>query len=530
MENSSLSWLILALVILAQFAFLILSISVGFKIRKLFPSDNDSYSIESENSFSLIGIKNSSKNIQTIKNSLNDYLRNHYKKNKVPDLSQMVQMIKDRSRVYDGTANFFATVPILIGLGGTVLGLFFAFFNFRNANNNSTNFLAIISKSSSIAFIGTLSGIGCTIISNFFISLCKRFRDTQLNNFFFFLNSNLSPTLPTLKDETVAIIGESMSRFSEEYFEQFREYTETFRGINKELAELYESGLKETIERNTVSLEKLNTYIDKLDDLKDITRGITFTPLIVTEFSTAASDLVVKLDTVAKLLDSSISENKHTTEYLGKLLNAYERLEDQAHKDIVDLTADKQVFSNYGDAIKQFLITSRSRLEELAKNNERFDTEINQVVNDFIHSISKSREEYLNTVERVEQQLTNQVKKSFDTEAYKDFANKIESIQQSIENEMENIKLLASTLQSLNEKLSGTVIPAFSQASNAINNTNNFLRNELPVAINKTIEANKKMVVMTSEKLLGEPKSWGEWSYRAAKKLFRKNNHSRNDA
>ncbi|MEI6949301.1 MotA/TolQ/ExbB proton channel family protein [Paraflavisolibacter sp. H34] len=504
MGSPDLHFLLLGIVILLQIIFLGRTIAMGNKIKNIFSASESPYEVTENEGRHYIHSKSKSGDLSRINDEINRYLSSHYFNNKTPDISQIFLMIKDRSRVHDSLAGFFATIPILIGLAGTVLGLFFAFFNFQSTDTaEAADFLNIISKSSSIAFIGTLSGITCTIIGNYYNNHCKMERDISMNLFLSFLNTHLSPLLPTLKDETVALVATSLHHFSQDYFHQFENYTSEFRQINQQISLLYHNGLKDIIERNSQNLEKLNLYIDKLESLNEISKGITFQPALVSEFSTAASRLV-------QSLDDSAAHHRENVRFLEDLLTAYRKLEERAHNNIIDLTADKQVFADYGLAIRRFIETGEQRMNAFSAISASFDEELKTMGTEYVH-----------TVGVVKKELVEQVERTFDTEGYRDFARQIQIIQASVEKESENIRQLATAFAQLNDKVSHQLIPAFSKTSDSLNTMNVFLRNDLPRALENTIEANKRMVQETSRQLLTEPRSWGQWSFQLVQRLFK---------
>ena len=511
------NWIILSAVFLIQLTILILGLLTANKIRQLFSPNIKDYSIETNDGVVCIKVSYSSRYLTEICKEINMYLSNHYSSKKSVDIDQINVLVNNRATIYDGIANFIGTVPVLIGLAGTVLGMYFAFNDYASSTESS-DFITLISKSSSIAFLGTLSGIFSTIVCNFFNSYWKRIRDIRLNSFLSFLDLNLSPKLPTLKDETVALIANSMQSFGESYFAQFEKYTDQFKKINAELDLFYRIGLKEIIERNSLNLEKLDLYIDKLDNLQDVTKGITFKPIIVTQFSNAASELVQKIENVSISLKETMEKQEASNKNVNQILNAYEKLEERVHKNIIDLTADKQIFGDYGNAITQFFDDSKKKLEKFAEHSETLGSSIETLSIDYKHIFGTLCDN-----------ITKQIKDNISSEGFDSLSKTISTIEGSLANELKRIEALAFGLQDLASKISNGLVPAFQESTRTVAATNIILSDGLPKAMADTVETNRSMVITASEKMMKEPKSWGQWTFGMAKRLFGKRSKSKNE-
>ncbi|MCS3794824.1 MotA/TolQ/ExbB proton channel family protein [Niastella sp. OAS944] len=513
-------FIILICIILVQVWVLLRIVNIGGKIKYLFPDLGKKISVKKDSINGLsINIESDVLDMQILKNEINDCLKAHHINERPPDITQLLTMARDRSRIYDGKAGVLVTVPILLGLAGTIIGLGWAFYNIDvGGKSEELDFLSAITHSAAIAFVGTLGGILVTIGSATYISACKRERDKRLNWFCTNMNTYLAVVIPTIKDQTAALIASSMFKFSEEYFKEFARYTQQFRDINKELAALFDNELKETIKQNNTCIHKLNEYIDRLDNLYTVTKGITFKPAMVNEFAKAAGDLVTSLQ-------SATTNHNENTAYLSGILEAYKNLENRVSANLIDLVKQKAVFGNFEEAVNTFVTDGKNWMADFS--------EVSKGIGGQLKDLSAT---YINTMGRIRDKLILQVESNFSSEGYKDFAQQIISLQSSVKKELDNIKLLSysikqefsnikqltGSLDNLTNALSDSLVPSIQITSKNLVHTTDTLNTVLPNAIERSVEKHRDTIIETSERLMNKPRSWGTWTFKIATYLIPK--------
>lgn len=521
MGNSSNEYLILFAVVVVQICIAIRTIFEGLHIKNVFSSDLDNYILGSYSSGEfgkdtdkpVIRAIKSNKRLDAILDRVNSYLISNYERKRSPDIAPLENLIKNQSKVNDYRASLFASFPILIGLAGTIIGLLYAFTEIDNQNVaqspgldnvGSVNFLSLISKSSSIVFWGSLFGILFSIILNYFISSYKLQRDIRANDLIFFLNSKVAPALPTVREETISLIANQLEIFSDSYFERFRMYANEFEKLTASIQHLYEVGFKEIIERNSEIMEKFILTIDTLDELNRTSKAIRFKPEMYQEFIFSSRQLIESNLTYVQKLDEYGG-------YFIQLNQSFRDLQDRVNRGVIDLSTDRNLIADFKTGMDNFIKSTGQRTEQMAKSAEDFD----QILGEY-------RELYKNSLNEIKDGLLNNIQKSTTPEDYKLLIEKLTAVSGSLENESHNIKLLGDSIIQLNEKLSKELTPSLNNISKVVDKLNYTVEQTIPKSLLETIKTNKKLVLDTSEELLKEPRSWGQWSFLGVRKLFRK--------
>src|ERR1044072_5437263 len=108
-------FIILICIILVQVWVLLRIVNIGGKIKYLFPDLGKKISVKKDSINGLsIKIESDVVDMQILKNEINDCLKAHHINERPPDITQLLTMARDRSRIYDVKAGVLVTVPILL--------------------------------------------------------------------------------------------------------------------------------------------------------------------------------------------------------------------------------------------------------------------------------------------------------------------------------------------------------------------------------------------------------------------------------
>lgn len=484
-------YFIIITVILFQLYVFIKTLIRSDQIQSILSKHEASYSLEnSTNALNpnslLLSSKHKSKIGNFIISKINKYLENHYIKNKIPDLFKVEEIIKNEATILDNKTGAYSNLPIIIGLGGTIAGIIFAFSHYSPGENE--DLIELISSSAKIVFFSGFCGILFSIFSNIRVSNAREVRDENVNILLAYIYSHLSPNLPTSKDESTSIVVEALSNFNSVYFENITKYTESLKAVLNLIESIHDKGFEKIIEKNSIILQKTIEYIDKLDQLNETTKKVNIRNELISKFITKTDNFVESSNNIVSSLELSTGLYKD-------IVKSYGNLEERINTSVLSISQDRKLIGDLPKALNDFIGDTEVRLRAITDFATKFDEEI-----------KKSSNNYLYQFNELGKSLKANIENNLNADDYKSFLDNIANIYLSLQKEKEIISTLSSNINFLNEKIDKQV-QKLQIVEEVISDFKNVLKAELP----KSIDSSLKIARDTITNL--PPRSFGELIY-----------------
>lgn len=252
------------------------------------------------------GVKSSYKNVvfTTILNSLNQYLFNN--QGSVTDFNLMKDIIERNSDAVEEEIDSQISLPINIGLMGTMLGIIFGVISLIESGvldnlvsaSGTTNISGIIAllQGVGIAMVTSILGIIVSTILTISFKKAKKEVEREKNDFITWIQSNL---LPKLSSDFASVINDMTTRLSG-FNDSFSGNAFKLDNILNKLDSLSEGHTNFLHEVNNLNIKKIaKANIDVYEKLKDCTAEIGILGEYLSssrEYVQAVTELNDKLD------------------------------------------------------------------------------------------------------------------------------------------------------------------------------------------------------------------------------------------
>ncbi len=330
-----------------------------------------------------LGFKPKSKdsiNFMYILESLNVYLIRN--RSAVADFNLMKDIVERTDETVEDEINSTISVPLYLGLLGTLLGIIFGLFNISDlpATSDPNQSSAILDESIKvllggvkIAMVASFTGLALTVLnSGMFFRKAKTKLRRKKNDFYSFIQAELLPALNQSVNSSLSSLQHNLHKFNEDFtvninklggllnknhdalIAQEKILTSLERVDINEFAKANVKVLKE-LQKSTDSFGTFNLYIDHIND------ALLGTSNIVTKIN----DLLKRtdnLDQVAVKIISTFEENK---KLLGFLQSHYSSLDEskQMISDSVGTVSD--ILDKALNQLKEFTMSKINEVKEL---------------------------------------------------------------------------------------------------------------------------------------------------------------------
>ena len=398
----------------------------------------------------------------------------------VPDFNIVKDIIERHIDNFEEKINNFLTVPLFLGLVGTITGIILGL---GDVNIDNEKFVYELTEHVKFAMIASLIGLALTVINSAIVfNIAKNKMDYRRNIFYNFLHSpkaeNLFPSVSGNLENVLRNMHQNLEQFNNELSTNLKRFEDVFSNnkelidSNKELIEALKNSsalnnMKEIMGYNSKVSGELNATFKNLDEFNKYVYIITelvkklgsFEP--ITEGTVSLAKAADNLNSLAENIDKNVKENTHLTNFLKEHFDSIEKLSDDAKKAVEkannELTDSLQGLT---DNIKSFDKTVKESLDEkLAPVSVRMQATfegLEEITNNFEAIVKKALESEMTGYAALVAQpikdsfknileFTQQLEENINETEVKEWVNaKLESWGREVEEKLQNVIVNAS--------------------------------------------------------------------------------------
>jgi hypothetical protein len=288
----------------------------------------------------------SSKVFQNVLTSINTYLIRN--KGAASDFNLIKDIVERNVDAYDEKINLSVSVPLYLGLAGTMLGIVIGLFNISDlstalsgpaGNDQLGEGINVLLGGVKIAMIASFVGLLLTIINSaFFYKAAKGTIEANKNVFYTFVQTELLPVINQSFAGTMESLQRNLLKFNSEFSGSLTKLTGLFN-TNFEYLEIQDRMIKNLekvdiakiakynidvlgkLNESTRLFGKFNTYLGQVDTMIDSSRQLT------TKLN-AAMDRTEDFHLIANNIGSKLDQGQQLLDFLG---SHFKELEDRKH-------------------------------------------------------------------------------------------------------------------------------------------------------------------------------------------------------
>ena len=347
----------------------------------------------------------------------------------VPDFNIVKDIIERHVNNFEEKINNFLTVPLFLGLVGTITGIILGL---GDVNIDDEKFVYELTEHVKFAMIASLIGLALTVINSAIVfNTAKNKMDYRRNIFYNFLHSpkaeNLFPSVSGNLENVLRNMHQNLEQFNSGLSSNLKRFEEVFSNnkelinSNKELIEALKNSsalnnMKEIVGYNSKVSGELNATFKNLDEFNkyvyiiiDLVRKLgSFEPIMAGTVSLAkAAD---NINALAENISKNVIENTDLVKFLKKHLEDIGKLSDDA----------KQSVEKADEEISTMLAKQHNELEEslqsLANNIKSFDKVVQESLDEKLAPVSVRMRDTFDGLEQITKDFENIVKKALETE------------------------------------------------------------------------------------------------------------------
>ena len=361
---------------------------------------------EFTNEISLINPNDKSNSIfESLLHAINVYLLRN--KGATTDFNLIKDITERNIDTEDEDINQTITIPLYLGLMGTMLGIIFGLINLFIVSDNGTDFeIQGFLGGVSIAMFASCYGLGLTVYnSSFKYKTAKKSVEKAKNDFYTFIQTELLPILNQSVSSSVFMLHTNLVKFNENFtvnmnrlsglltknYEAVIAQDSILQSLEKiDITEFAKANVKvlRELKKGTEDLHKFNQYLNVLNSTVDGTTRLSHS------FQTLLSK-VNNFEGLAKKLDSRIEESNKLVQFLndhyerlserGDLINdSVKKVDDVLIKSLVELQdhtrekidSIKEITLREEDLMTKAFVEDRSHFAKLS-----LLTDLNQSIN-----------------------------------------------------------------------------------------------------------------------------------------------------
>jgi hypothetical protein len=359
------------------------------------------------NEISLINPNDNSNPIfESLLHSINVYLLRN--KGATTDFNLIKDITERNIDTEDEDISQTVTIPLYLGLMGTMLGIIFGLINLFVVSDNGTDFeIQGFLGGVSIAMFASFYGLGLTVYnSSFNYKTARKSVETAKNDFYTFIQTELLPILNQSVSSSVFMLHTNLVKFNDNFtinmnrlsgllnknYDAVIAQDNILQNLEKiDITEFAKANVKvlRELKTGTEDLHKFNQYLGALNSTVDGTTRLSHS------FQTLLNK-VNNFEGLAEKLDSRIEESNKLVQFLndhygilserGDLINdSVKKVDDVLIKSLVELqdhtnakiTSIKEITIKEEDLMTKAFADNRSHFSKLS-----LLTDLNQSINE----------------------------------------------------------------------------------------------------------------------------------------------------
>jgi len=254
------------------------------------------------------------------------------------------------------------TVPLYLGLMGTMLGIVFGLLNLFLVSDANTDFdIKGFLGGVSIAMFASFFGLFCTVAnSSFNLKTARRKAEKAKNVFYTFLQTQLLPILNQSVSSSIYTLHTNLVKFNDNFTINLNRLTgmlnknhDALIAQERILQALESIDINEFAKANIKVLKELKTGVEQLDKFNQYLNGLNHLFHATSKLTTSFDDLLNRSNNfhgLAEKLDSRIEESNKLVQFLN---DHFQQLEERG-----EIIRDSVV------KVEDVMIKSLSQLEE----------------------------------------------------------------------------------------------------------------------------------------------------------------------
>ena len=370
-----------------------------------------------------------------IKTSINTYLLRN--RNSSVDFHLIKDIVERNTSVVEEEINLTISIPLYLGLMGTMLGIVIGLFSMSNLTldgnlqtNNLGEGLSILLSGVKIAMIASFIGLLLTTInSGGYFKGGKRFVESNKNEFYTKIQTELLPVINQSLSSTFESLQRNLLSFNYEFKQNlgglstiFRQNHETLKMQENLLSSLekldiatiakYNIKVLQELQKSTSEFEKFNQYMSFLNASIETSSNL----------GQRLHEILIRTDNfkkIAETIDIRLDESHQLLDFLSRHFKDLEGYKKQTTDSIIDTSVGiSQTFRELKDhlsgstkAVKDFtvdeLVLLKNALSESRTNlsNLEFLGNIKTDVSEFKSTNTSQAEKMNSTLERLNTNL-----------------------------------------------------------------------------------------------------------------------------
>ena len=347
----------------------------------------------------------------------------------VPDFNIVKDIIERHVDNFEEKVNNFLTVPLFLGLVGTITGIILGL---GDVNIDNEKFVYELTEHVKVAMFASLIGLLLTVINSAIIfNISKNKMDYRRNIFYNFLHSqkaeNLFPSVSGNLENVLRNMHQNLEQFNNGLSSNLNRFEEVFSNnkelidSNKELIEALRNSsalrnMKEIVGYNSKVSEELNATFKNLDEFNKYVYIITelvkklgnFEPITAGTVSLAkAAD---NLNVLAENINKNVIENTSLTNFLNEHLDSIEKLSDDAKKAVEK--ANTEVSSMLAKQHNELA----DSLQSLTYNIKFFDKTVKESLDEELAPVSARMQATFEGLEQITKNFETIIRKALEGE------------------------------------------------------------------------------------------------------------------
>lgn len=348
------------------------------------------------------------------------------------DFNLIKDIVERNSNAEEEDINLTISIPLYLGLMGTMIGIVIALFNMpsigmdigvTDVGENIDEGIAILIGGVKIAMIASFVGLGLTIINSGWVFKGSRsFNEAKKNDFYTFVQIELLPIINQGLASTLDSLQRNLIRFNEEFSGNLKNLTGVFNSnkeamqIQKDLIEsLDKTKVAEMTKYNVQVLQELNTAVDKFAKFNaymgNITQFVENTHLIVGR----TNELLARTDNfkvIADNIEDKFSQSQQLIDFLNEHFRKLEEHKEFTQNAVTDVGASisdifkelREHIENSSEAIKKFTVDETDALKS-ALSESRTNLSNLEYLSNLKSDVSQFKDSSASQGERIKQAL-----------------------------------------------------------------------------------------------------------------------------
>jgi biopolymer transport protein ExbB/TolQ len=449
--------LIIIVFILQAIAFF-LALTWAVSFARLFPQ-KDIWEVRKENQHKeiLLTKRYESEELKNILNYINNYIASCG--GTVPDFNIVKDIIERHVDNFEEKINSFLTVPLFLGLVGTIIGIILGL---GDVDIDNEKFVYELTGHVKFAMIASLIGLILTVINSAIIfNMAKNKMDYRRNIFYDFLHSqkaeNLFPSVSGNLENVLRNMHQNLEQFNHGLSSNLNRFEEVFSNnkelidSNKELIEALKNSsalnnMKEIVGYNSKVSEELNATFKNLDEfnkyvyiINELVKKLgSFEP--ITEGTVSLAKAANNLNALAENINKNVIENTSLVNFLNKHLESIEKLSDDAK-----ISVEKANTEISSMLAKQHTDLASS-LQGLTDNIKFFDKIVKESLDEKLAPVSSRMQATFEGLEQITKNFETIVKKALESEMEGYAAQVAQPIKDSFKSILEFTKQLEENI------------------------------------------------------------------------------------